>query len=151
MNIDFNIPRMILIRGPYLDQQTKGRFLIMERARLLFDCAMLELPWRGNANDISSIPAGIYPVAFNMSPRFKERLWEIQQVPGRSGVRIHVANYARQLEGCLAPGDMHIDLNRDGIPDVRSSRKTLDKIHATMGNVTRTTIHIIGYQGDATT
>lgn len=145
---DFTIPRMVLIRGPYSDQQVKSRFLILEGARLTFDCAMLELPWKDNARKVSCIPAGIYPVAFTMSPRFGVWLWEILQVPGRSGVRIHAANYVRQLEGCLAPGDMHIDLNKDGIPDVRNSRITLEKLHMAMCTVTRSSIHIIGYEDD---
>lgn len=30
--------------------------------------------------------------------------WVVQDVPGRSEIKIHVANRAKQLRGCIAPG-----------------------------------------------
>ena len=31
-------------------------------------------------------------------------MYQVMDVPGRSGVRLHSANWVRQLHGCLAPG-----------------------------------------------
>lgn len=56
------------------------------------------------------IPYGMYKVAITQSARFtrlkKRPIFtpEIINVTGFSGIRIHVANYASQLEGCVAPG-----------------------------------------------
>ena len=64
-----------------------------------------ELPWRGNRPSISSIPPGLYRCLFTHSPRFRRPLYLVGPVPGRSGIRIHPANFPRQLNGCLALGE----------------------------------------------
>lgn len=61
-----------------------------------------------------AIPLGTYPVQMTVSGRaVAGTLWSpladhklplIDPVPGRSGIRIHAANLARQLEGCIAVG-----------------------------------------------
>ena len=63
----------------------------------------LELPWRNNASYISAIPAGAYPAHLRYD---KSDGWRIQldNVPGRSGVQIHVGNYPSQIEGCVLVG-----------------------------------------------
>lgn len=85
----------------------------------------LELPWKDNAPKISCIPEGIYDVEKTYSPAFKKDLWLIKNVPGRSGIRIHSANYVSELLGCIAPGMERYDLNKDGIIDMKSSKKAL--------------------------
>lgn len=50
------------------------------------------------------IPAGEYPLTMTYSPRFKKRLPLVEGVKGRSGIRIHAGNYARQSEGCILVG-----------------------------------------------
>jgi len=52
----------------------------------------------------TAIPRGTYEVVITYSPKFKKNLPLVKDVPGWSGVRIHSANDASQLEGCLAPG-----------------------------------------------
>lgn len=53
---------------------------------------------------------------------------EIAGVAGRSGLRIHVANYTRQLEGCIAPGYSFTDLDKDGTLDIAESTKAYDAL-----------------------
>lgn len=62
----------------------------------------------------TAIPKGAYKVILSVSPKFKDRAWakkynglvpEIRDVKGYSGVRIHPANSADQVEGCVATGD----------------------------------------------
>lgn len=62
---------------------------------------------------ITAIPKGTYKIGFTVSPKFKYRVWgkkyggivpEIQNVKGYGGVRIHPANRATELLGCIAPG-----------------------------------------------
>ena len=46
----------------------------------------------------------------------------MQDVPGRDGIRIHAANHADQLEGCIAVGYV-----RDG-DGIGSSRAALENV-----------------------
>lgn len=72
----------------------------------------LELPWVSNENGISCIPPGIYSCQYTMSPRYKRRMYCVTNVEGRSGIRIHSANFAgavskgfrSDLLGCIALG-----------------------------------------------
>lgn len=61
----------------------------------------------------TAIPRGRYKVVLSESPKFKNRAWakkygglvpEILNVKGFSGIRIHPANFATELLGCIAPG-----------------------------------------------
>ena len=71
-----------------------------------------ELPWRNNDPNISSIPTGIFPVEWTLSNRFGRYTYEVKNVPGRSGVRLHVANFVgdralgfkAEVEGCITLG-----------------------------------------------
>lgn len=61
----------------------------------------------------TAIGKGTYKIGFTVSPKFRYRVWgkkyggivpEIQNVKGYGGVRIHPANRATELLGCIAPG-----------------------------------------------
>lgn len=86
-------------------------------------CDAIELPWKDNARNISCIPEGKYPLAKRYSKRFG---WHIlvKDVPGRSGILIHLANNAmKELRGCIAP------VTRLTGPGRRSeSRKAFEKL-----------------------
>ena len=43
----------------------------------------------------------IYPVSVTMSPKFKRLLPAINQVPGRTGIRIHRGNRPEHSRGCI--------------------------------------------------
>lgn len=61
---------------------------------------------------ITAIPRGRYRVIVSLSYRFKKRLPEILDVPQFTGVRIHGANDANQLLGCVGLGSERTD---DGV------------------------------------
>jgi len=65
----------------------------------------LERPWLDNKPNISCIPPGIYTCSMSWSPRFGRPLYLVGPVPGRAGIRIHPANLASQLQGCIALGE----------------------------------------------
>ena len=72
-------------------------------------CYTLELPWADNQNNISCIPAGTYAGILRYD---KTDGWRIQleNVPGRMGVQIHVGNYTSQIQGCVLVGsDASVD------------------------------------------
>lgn len=65
-------------------------------------------------NATKAIPAGRYPVTLTYSPEAREGpLWSpdpddelplVNNVKGRSGIRLHAANTWSELEGCIAVG-----------------------------------------------
>ena len=77
-----------------------------------FTWTSLELPWRNNAPDISCIPPGTYYAQIKPSLHFNRDVFLLQNVPGRSDVEIHGANWAgdvskgwhSDLRGCLTLG-----------------------------------------------
>ncbi len=121
-------------------------FVIDEMGELLADLKTMELSWKENQTSISCIPAGIYEIRLEYSARFDMHLWEIKGVPYRSECKIHAANYARQLEGCISLGTYHADIDADGLIDVAHSRAAIRAFHEAMGEDTNAIIEIIqGY------
>jgi len=72
----------------------------------------------------TAIPAGTYSVLFTESPKFKTRSWSIfggvvpvlANVKGFAGIRIHPANTARELLGCIAVGDPGPGCVKNSVP-----------------------------------
>jgi hypothetical protein len=50
------------------------------------------------------IPAGHYRVIRTMSPHLKYKTPEVLNVPGRTDIRWHIANYPKEILGCSAVG-----------------------------------------------
>lgn len=50
---------------------------------------------------ITAIPTGRYEITMTFSNRFKRFMMEIMNVKGYGGIRIHVANKATDVEGCI--------------------------------------------------
>jgi len=98
-----------------------------------FGCLTLERPDKNNQRGISCIPKGSYDwvkIAATQKIPYEHIL--INNVPGRSGVCIHSANYVHQLEGCIAVGQTYADMNKDGQLDVTSSKDTFLKLMAVL-------------------
>ena len=131
-----------LIRTSLTPHNTLGLLLVLDGADIVFQCKTLELPWMDNQKNISCVPPGSYPVVFEWSPRFQQNLWELKDVPGRSEVKIHVANFVDQLQGCIAIGDKHVHIDGDEIMDVSNSRKTLKRLHKALNGIEETIIII---------
>ena len=87
----------------------------------------LELPWLENKTSISCIPAGIYPLELIESPS-QGLCYSVKDVPDRKYILIHVANYTRELRGCIAPAMDQKDIDKDGIVDNVSSRIALEAL-----------------------
>lgn len=97
----------------------------------IFTAKTLERGWLNNAPSISCIPSGRYQVQWTRSNRLSKLkgedvfTYEILNVPGRSGIRMHSANYYYHLEGCIALGSAHKDLNADQELDLIHSGNTM--------------------------
>lgn len=88
-----------------------------------FHCYIVEKPWADNKQDESCIPSGSYKCEVKESPKFGAKVYHVLDVPGRTGVLFHAANWARQLLGCLAPGRAIGDVL--GLKGVMSSKDAL--------------------------
>ena len=107
-------------------KQTFGKFLDTDRSQL---CVTIERPWLDNQNQISCIPAGTYLFYKYNSPT-KGWVWRTDQVPNRTAIEIHAANFASQLLGCIAVG-ASIGAIGD-VPAVLSSQATLKMLQGVL-------------------
>jgi len=124
--------------------QTNGVcYIKAEDGTNIFKSESIERGWRDNESNVSCIPAGQYDLALEWSERFGQVLWEVYGVPGRSECKFHAANYARQLNGCIALGKDRMDIDGDGNCDVTSSRDTMALFHETMGSEEKQAILIV--------
>jgi hypothetical protein len=122
--------KAVLIRQ-YNDKNTTGELSLYHGDILLYRCKTVELPWKDNEPQVSCIPEATYNVSVvAATDKIKYRHLWVENVPKRSGIKIHVANYTRQLRGCIAPGISHADIDKDGIMDVTSSTKAMADIMA---------------------
>lgn len=123
--------KLIRIHGD--DKQTLGVWTVIEDGKMIFFCKTLELPDKNNASKISCIPKGVYDCEMTYSPAFKKKLYLIKNVPGRSGIRIHSANFVKQLRGCVALGSAAKDIDIDGNLDIIHSGDTVSAFEKLMG------------------
>lgn len=87
----------------------------------------LELPWRGNAVNISCIPKGMYSLTSYSSKKYPKAT-KIEQVKGRTNILIHPLNTTKQTQGCIGLGKnlslgTHNFLGSTHEATIRNSRK----------------------------
>lgn len=85
----------------------------------------------------TAIPAGIYKVTMEYSPRFKRKLPLLHNVPHFIGILMHSGNDETASAGCLIVGNNTIK------GKVTNSRVTSDKLNAILSKETQVTIEII--------
>ena len=121
--------------------QTLGKLIVRQNNAVIFDCDTIELPWMNNQPQISCIPIGTYNVVYRESAKYP-RHYHIQNVPARSWILIHQANYVgsknpntrkADLLGCIGVGRGYADLNGDGIVELTRSNATLKQMLAVIG------------------
>jgi len=133
-----------LVRHWTNDKESIGTLMVKDSNGMpVFASMVLERGDLDNRRNVSNIPAGIYPLRLTYSPKFRRKMWLVDDVPNRSGIRIHPANYWNQLNGCIAPGLKLKDINRDGLIDVTSSRYTTGQFEQSLKGLTETTIEIV--------
>ena len=137
--------RFITIHRDYVSkEQCLGVCYVTDgRGNILFKADTIERGWLNNKKRVSCVPEGDYPVRLEWSNRFKQDLWELYEVPNRSECKFHAANYARQLNGCIALGNGRADIDKDGNLDVLNSKATMKKFHEAMGKEKEAILKII--------
>ena len=72
-------------------------------------CHTLEPRWRSpeakKVKGRTAIPAGRYPVVITLSPKFKQWLPLLLNVPNFTGIRIHAGNTSKDTKGCILVGE----------------------------------------------
>jgi len=108
--------------------QTLGLLFVADnKLNPLYYCWTLELPWKWNKPNVSCIPPGEYPCKKIISPNLGECI-AINNVPGRTLIRIHSGNFYTQIKGCILVGESPADINGDGVLDVVNSKNTLAEL-----------------------
>jgi len=131
-----------LARTWFSDKRTLGVLELLADGAPAFSCYTCEDAVRGNGDAArvkewkvqgqSAIPYGTYMCKFTHSPKYSKKagkpvyMWELQNVPGFQGIRIHYGNTEDDTEGCILLGE-RIDSNYGRILD---SRKAVEKFEA---------------------
>lgn len=86
----------------------------------------LELPDKNNEPNTSCIPTGEYICKPYSSEKYPNT-WEVTNVPNRTYILIHKANFLRDIKGCIAIASEFDDINNDGVVDIMYSVKGFNK------------------------
>lgn len=92
----------------------------------------IEKPWLQNQQNVSCIPEGFYtfkPHGWRDEDVRFERVWEIENVPNRSAILMHIGNYVQDIIGCVAVGT---ELNSSS-DMVVNSKVAIDKLRSLIG------------------
>jgi hypothetical protein len=110
--------RFVLERT-YEEKGTRGELFDEEGGHV---CLMIERPKTG---EHPCIPEGTYVLSRYNSPKHGPNTWQYDNVPGRSNIQIHIANWPHELEGCQAPGTTRAT-SPNGEPGVSHSKLAYD-------------------------
>lgn len=121
-----SLMKITLTRLTYRDDCTLG-VLACDKDLL---CFTLENPRLDNKINISCIPEGSYRCEPHEGARHKET-WIVTNVPGRSGIVIHIGNRESDTKGCILPGSVIGSLK--GKRAVLGSRLALEKLRNYIG------------------
>lgn len=92
----------------------------------------IERPWLQNQVNVSCIPEGFYtfkPHGWRGEPVKFERVWEIEDVPDRSAILLHVSNYVQDVHGCVGVG-MGLNTSQKM---VTNSNKAISRLRSLIG------------------
>jgi len=108
---------LYLERFAYLDSGTIGKLTAGP-----WSCYTIERPWLDNKPNVSCIPEGEYRCEPFSGTRFQDVV-QIMDVPDRTFILFHTANFPYDVEGCIGVGDRFLS---DALePAVYNSKKTL--------------------------
>jgi len=107
-----------------------GTFGIFAMPEFNWCCHSLEQQWINNTPFISCISTGTYTVQWTESPRLKRFTYQIMNVPGRSGIRIHSFNWYHESSGCTGFGIKAGIINRK--KQLISSKDAVDEFEIMM-------------------
>lgn len=122
-----SLDRVSLTRFVYDPEHTLG----LLRWRDFEHAYTVEDGWRDNRPNVSCIPDGIYRVVPRRFNKGGYDAWEILDVPGRDQIKIHAANTALDVQGCIAPGDRIAAFGE--LLGVERSKAAFERLYAALG------------------
>jgi hypothetical protein len=122
-------PTAILTRNNDNGVETLGTLQV----GALFQSRTLELSWKNNQKNISSIPTGIYNCKWAFKWNSLAYHYQLQNVLNRTGIFIHNGNYFFNSAGCIILGSLPQDINKDGQLDLINSNSILAGFEKLMG------------------
>ena len=120
---------------------TFGHIKVREGALLLFHARTLEDAWQRNLPNISCIPAGVYVLKRgNFKGQYDN--YELQDVPNRTAIEMHVGNTTKDTQGCILIGEDIVfdELNKRFM--VTNSKASFDHFMRIMGSDTQAVLQI---------
>ena len=127
-DVDTTLPYWFLDREIRRDDVTLGKLYPKVND---FGVFTLERPWKDNQQTISCIPTGVYLCKRSMyyggdgvgGEHQDYECFQLQDVPNRTEIKIHIGNYIRNVVGCIVVG-----LSRDeNVPAVWRSADAFEK------------------------
>lgn len=94
--------KLKLIRERYLADGVFGNLHGADPSFPLVTCEHAYLQDDGTFKP--KVKAGVYECGLRYSPRFKEELYEVKEVPGHTHILIHQGNYGTDSDGCILIG-----------------------------------------------
>lgn len=134
-----------IVRSPN-EKETPGTLNVLNSdGATFFKVDSLELPYLDNKNGISCIPPGVYDwEKVSATAHIPYPHISIKNVPNRSGICIHIGNFAAgnkiDIEGCVLVGRSFKDLNGDGILDISESSNAFKALMEALPNLGKLTI-----------
>jgi len=119
--------KLVLHRLEKLADRTLGRLFVFNGTDLIAGFTTLELPFRNNARQISSIPSAFYMVEPRHAEKFGDHLI-IKDVPSRDYILFHAGNFPKDTHGCILVGSGFGDADKDGLRDITASRKAMAEL-----------------------
>lgn len=113
---------ILLERFAYMPTATLGRLRIPGESSLV----TVERPWLSNLRGESCIPEGVYECKPFSGAKFKN-VFQVMDVPNRTYILFHAANYAHELQGCIAPG-LELMPEKSELLGVINSRAAMERL-----------------------
>ena len=126
-----------------LDQNDLATFGQLVDAEENFVAVTLEEPWKNNARAISCVPAGTYQAHRRVASENRHHydVFELEKVPDRTAVQIHIGNTVKDTEGCILLGS-NLGVV-DGLHGITGSAAAFRKFMSLLTGVDRITLTIV--------
>lgn len=125
--------KAVLQRTILNDKRSLGIFRVYKEGKEIWSCWACEDMVRGDGDPKtvkewkihgkSAIPYGTYAVSLTHSEKYGKPMWEVLNVPGYKGIRIHSGNTEEDTEGCLLLGMRPLPQNAG----IQESKKAMDE------------------------
>lgn len=120
----------------YQERGTRGKLYDGQN----FICETIERP--KHDKDFPCFEEGYYIAKRYNSPKNKSIVWQLEDVPNRTNIQLHIANWPSELQGCIAPGK-EIGSSHTGEPGVLKSRQAFQEFMAMTSDEETIAFHIV--------